>query len=103
MTAPARGALAAAAATAADTPRGRRLHRAGHGSHGIECRGSDLHRLARRLDPVQALGADVPYLKPVHLAGTRHKHDVFDHTSFRPNPAAANTCRRWRRTCTPAA
>ena len=64
--------------------RGRYLHGAGLWSHEIEFWGGDLHGLARRLDHVQALGADVLYLNPVHLAGTNHKYDVFDHHRVAP-------------------
>lgn len=64
--------------------RGRYLQDAGFWSHEIEFWGGDLHSLAGRLDHVQALGADVLYLSPVHLAGTNHKYDVFDHHRVAP-------------------
>jgi glycosidase len=68
-----------------ETPRrGRYLPEAGLWSHEIEFWGGDLHGLADRLDHVQALGADVLYLNPVHLAGTNHKYDVFDHHRVAP-------------------
>lgn len=68
-----------------ETPsRGRYLPDAGLWSHEVEFWGGDLHGLAGRLDHVQALGADVLYLNPVHLAGTNHKYDVFDHHRVAP-------------------
>jgi len=64
--------------------RGRYLPDAGLWSHEIEFWGGDLQSLTGRLDHVQALGADVLYLNPVHLAGTNHKYDVFDHHRVAP-------------------
>ncbi len=53
-------------------------------SHEIEFWGGDLASLATQLDHVQALGADVLYLNPIHLAYTNHKYDAFDYNAVSP-------------------
>ncbi len=53
-------------------------------SHEIEFWGGDLASLATKLDHVQALGADVLYLNPIHLAYTNHKYDAFDYQAVSP-------------------
>jgi len=46
--------------------------------------GGDLQSLGSRLDHVQALGADVLYLNPIHLAYTNHKYDALDFQQISP-------------------
>jgi hypothetical protein len=41
--------------------------------HELDFWGGDLQSLRSRLDHVQALGADVLYLNPIHLGFTNHK------------------------------
>jgi glycosidase len=53
-------------------------------SHEVEFWGGDLASLRSRLDHVQALGADVLYLNPIHLAYTNHKYDAFDYAAVSP-------------------
>ncbi len=53
-------------------------------SHEIEFWGGDLASLRTKLDHVQALGADVLYLNPIHLAYTNHKYDAFDYHAVSP-------------------
>lgn len=53
-------------------------------SHEIDFWGGDLDSLAARLDYVQALGADVLYLNPIHLAYTNHKYDALDYAQVSP-------------------
>ncbi len=40
--------------------------------------------MSTRLDYVQALGADVLYLNPIHLAYTNHKYDALDFQAISP-------------------
>ncbi len=68
-----------------ETPqRGTYLEGARLWSHEIEFWGGDLASVASRLDHVQALGADVLYLNPIHLAYTNHKYDAFDYQAVSP-------------------
>jgi cyclomaltodextrinase / maltogenic alpha-amylase / neopullulanase len=53
-------------------------------SHEIQFWGGDLASTRSRLDHVQALGADVLYLNPIHLAYTNHKYDAFDYQAVSP-------------------
>jgi glycosidase len=53
-------------------------------SHEIEFWGGDLASLTGKLDHVQAMGADVLYLNPVHLAYTNHKYDALDYQKVSP-------------------
>lgn len=53
-------------------------------SHEIEFWGGDLASLTAKLDHVQAMGADVLYLNPVHLAYTNHKYDALDYQQISP-------------------
>jgi glycosidase len=46
--------------------------------------GGDLASMATKLDHVQALGADVLYLNPIHLAYTNHKYDALDFQAISP-------------------
>ena len=53
-------------------------------AHELDFWGGDLRSLATRLDHVQALGATVLYLNPIHLAYTNHKYDAFDFKAISP-------------------
>lgn len=53
-------------------------------SHEIEFWGGDLASTAGKLEHVRALGADVLYLNPIHLAYTNHKYDALDYLSISP-------------------
>lgn len=53
-------------------------------SHEIDFWGGDLASVAGKLDHVQAMGADVLYLNPIHLAYTNHKYDAFDYNAVSP-------------------
>jgi glycosidase len=46
--------------------------------------GGDLASAQTRLDHVQALGVDVLYLNPIHLAYTNHKYDALDFKAISP-------------------
>jgi len=50
----------------------------------LEFWGGDLESTRSRLDHVQALGADVLYLNPIHLAYTNHKYDALDFQAISP-------------------
>jgi glycosidase len=52
--------------------------------HELDFWGGDLQSLATRLDYVQALGADVLYLNPIHLGFTNHKYDSLDFQAVSP-------------------
>lgn len=68
-----------------ETPRrGHYVESARLWSHEIEFWGGDLASLSARLDHVQALGAEVLYLNPIHLAYTNHKYDAFDYQAVSP-------------------
>lgn len=68
-----------------ETPqRGTYLEDARLWSHEIEFWGGDLASVAGKLDYVQALGADVLYLNPIHLAYTNHKYDASDYQAVSP-------------------
>jgi cyclomaltodextrinase len=53
-------------------------------SHEIDFWGGDLASTMSRLGHVQALGADVLYLNPIHLAWTNHKYDALDYQAVSP-------------------
>lgn len=53
-------------------------------SHEIEFWGGDLRSVMARLPYLQALGADVLYLNPIHLAWTNHKYDALDYLAVSP-------------------
>ena len=53
-------------------------------AHELDFWGGDLASTASRLDHVQALGADVLYLNPIHLAYTNHKYDALDFQAISP-------------------
>ena len=52
--------------------------------HELDFWGGDLQSLRSRLDHVQALGADVLYLNPIHLGFTNHKYDSLDFQAVSP-------------------
>jgi len=53
-------------------------------AHELDFWGGDLASSAAKLDHVQALGADVLYLNPIHLAYTNHKYDALDFQAISP-------------------
>ena len=53
-------------------------------AHELHFWGGDLASATTRLDHIQALGADVLYLNPIHLAYTNHKYDAFDFKAISP-------------------
>ncbi len=53
-------------------------------AHELDFWGGDLASATTKLDHVQALGADVLYLNPIHLAWTNHKYDAFDFKAISP-------------------
>ncbi len=53
-------------------------------AHELDFWGGDLASTASKLDHVQALGADVLYLNPIHLAYTNHKYDALDFQAISP-------------------
>lgn len=53
-------------------------------SHEVEFWGGDFDSLREHLDYIQALGVDVLYLNPIHLAYTNHKYDAFDFQQISP-------------------
>lgn len=53
-------------------------------SHEIDFWGGDLRSLRERLPYLQALGIEVLYLNPIHLAWTNHKYDALDHAAISP-------------------
>jgi len=68
-----------------DTPKqGHYVESARLWSHEIEFWGGDLASTAAHLDHVQALGCDVLYLNPIHLAYTNHKYDALDYLQISP-------------------
>ncbi len=52
--------------------------------HELDFWGGDLQSLRSKLDHVQALGADVLYLNPIHLGFTNHKYDALDFQAVSP-------------------
>ena len=56
--------------------------------------GGDLASLAGRLDHVRALGVDVLYLNPIHLAYTNHKYDALDFQQVSPEFGSRDDFRR---------
>ncbi len=53
-------------------------------AHELHFWGGDLASARERLAHVRALGADVLYLNPIHLAWTNHKYDAFDFKAISP-------------------
>lgn len=53
-------------------------------SHELDFWGGDFASLRTRLDYIQALGVDVLYLNPIHLAFTNHKYDALDFMQISP-------------------
>ena len=67
-----------------DPSPGRFVESAGVWSHEIDFWGGDLRSLRSRLSHVQALGATVLYLNPIHLGYTNHKYDSLDFKAISP-------------------
>jgi glycosidase len=63
-------------------------------SHEIDFWGGDLQSLSSKLDYVQALGADVLYLNPIHLAYTNHKYDSLDYQKVSPEFGTRDDAKR---------
>jgi cyclomaltodextrinase / maltogenic alpha-amylase / neopullulanase len=53
-------------------------------THEIDFWGGDLASTVSKLDYIKALGADVLYLNPIHLAYTNHKYDALDYHEVSP-------------------
>jgi cyclomaltodextrinase / maltogenic alpha-amylase / neopullulanase len=53
-------------------------------THEIDFWGGDLASTVSKLDYIKALGADVLYLNPIHLAYTNHKYDALDYHLVSP-------------------
>ena len=53
-------------------------------AHELDFWGGDLASTAAKLEHVRALGADVLYLNPIHLAYTNHKYDALDFQAISP-------------------
>jgi len=53
-------------------------------AHELDFWGGDLASTTSKLGHVQALGADVLYLNPIHLAYTNHKYDALDFQAISP-------------------
>ncbi len=53
-------------------------------SHELDFWGGDLQSTTTKLDHIQALGATVLYLNPIHLAYTNHKYDAWDFQKISP-------------------
>ena len=53
-------------------------------SHEIDFWGGDLRSVRGKLDYIDALGTDVLYLNPIHLAWTNHKYDALDYKQISP-------------------
>jgi glycosidase len=53
-------------------------------AHELDFWGGDLASTQSKLAHVQALGADVLYLNPIHLAYTNHKYDALDFQAISP-------------------
>ncbi|MFO1327824.1 MAG: alpha-amylase family glycosyl hydrolase [Rubrivivax sp.] len=63
-------------------------------AHELDFWGGDLASLTARLGHVQALGAGVLYLTPIHLAFTNHKYDAFDYQQVSPEYGTREDFRR---------
>ncbi len=63
-------------------------------AHELDFWGGDLSSTAAKLDHVQALGADVLYLNPIHLAYTNHKYDALDFQAISPEYGTRDDFRR---------
>jgi glycosidase len=64
--------------------RGTYLERERVWSHEIDFWGGDIASTASKLDYVQALGANVLYLNPIHAGWTNHKYDSLDFQTVSP-------------------
>ncbi len=53
-------------------------------SHELDFWGGDLLGVTSKLGYLQALGVDVLYLNPIHLAYTNHKYDALDYLKISP-------------------
>ncbi|MCB9134750.1 MAG: glycoside hydrolase family 13 protein [Anaerolineales bacterium] len=60
------------------------LHDQRLSSHELDFWGGDFASLRTRLDYIKALGVDVLYLNPIHLAYTNHKYDALDFMQISP-------------------
>lgn len=63
---------------------GKYLEDAKLSSQELDFWGGDLHSLGTKIDHIQALGAEVLYLNPIHLAYTNHKYDALDFQRISP-------------------
>ena len=63
-------------------------------AHELDFWGGDLAGLTAKLDHVTALGADVLYLNPIHLAYTNHKYDALDFQAISPEFGTRDDFRR---------
>jgi glycosidase len=63
-------------------------------SHELDFWGGDLQSLSTKLDHIQALGANVLYLNPIHLAYTNHKYDALDFQKISPEYGDRNDFKR---------
>jgi glycosidase len=63
-------------------------------AHELDFWGGDLASTLARLDHVQALGADVLYLNPIHLAWTNHKYDALDYRAISPEYGSRDDFKR---------
>jgi glycosidase len=63
-------------------------------AHELDFWGGDIASTAAKLDHVQALGVDVLYLNPIHLAYTNHKYDALDFQAISPEYGTRDDFRR---------
>ena len=64
--------------------RGKYLSATNVWSHELDFWGGDLLGVTSKLGYLQALGVDVLYLNPIHLAYTNHKYDALDYLKISP-------------------
>jgi glycosidase len=63
-------------------------------AHELHFWGGDLASATTKLGHIRALGADVLYLNPIHLAYTNHKYDAFDFKAISPEYGTRDDFRR---------
>ncbi|MFN9506474.1 MAG: alpha-amylase family glycosyl hydrolase [Rubrivivax sp.] len=63
-------------------------------AHELDFWGGDLPSATRQLSHLRALGADVLYLNPIHLAWTNHKYDALDFQQISPEYGTRDDFRR---------
>jgi glycosidase len=63
-------------------------------AHELHFWGGDLASATTKLNHVKALGADVLYINPIHLAYTNHKYDAFDFKAISPEYGTREDFRR---------